>query len=59
VLNVVDNKCGYCGKKHPMLQCWHLQVVMGITPNKPTNKKTSWDVNQVDANMGPILSPQN
>jgi hypothetical protein len=42
-----------------MLQCWHLQVVMGITPNKPTNKKTSWDVNQVNANMGLILSPQN
>jgi hypothetical protein len=37
VPNAIDNKCGYCGKNHPMLQCLHLQVAMGITPNKPTN----------------------
>jgi hypothetical protein len=28
---------------------------MGLTPNKPTNKKTSLDVNQANANMGLIL----
>jgi len=57
VPNAIDNKCGYCGKNHPLLQCLHLQAIMGITPNKPTNQKTSWDVNQVNANMG--LVPHN
>jgi hypothetical protein len=31
----------------------------GITPNKPTNQKTSWDVNQLNTNMGPIPQQQN
>jgi hypothetical protein len=30
VPNAIDNKCGYCGKNHPMLQCLHLQVAMGL-----------------------------
>jgi hypothetical protein len=42
-----------------MLQCLHLQGTMGITPNKQTNQKTSWDVNQVNANMGLIPPQQN
>jgi hypothetical protein len=42
-----------------MLQCWHLQLAMGITPNRPINDKTSWNVNQVNANMGLVLPQQN
>jgi hypothetical protein len=59
VHNAIDNKCGYSGKNHPMLKCWHLQAVMEIIPNKPTNEQTSWDVSQVNANMGPIPPQQN
>jgi hypothetical protein len=32
---------------------------MGITLNKPTNQKTSWDVNQMNTNMRPIHPQQN
>jgi hypothetical protein len=32
---------------------------MGIILNKPTNQKTSWDVNQMNANMRPIHLQQN
>jgi hypothetical protein len=42
-----------------MFKCWQLQTIMGITPNKPTNQETSWDVNQVKANMGRIPPQQN
>jgi hypothetical protein len=59
VPNAVDNKCGYCGKNHPMLQCWHLQATMGITANKTTNQTTIWDANQMNADMGLVPPPQN
>jgi hypothetical protein len=32
---------------------------MGITQNKPTNQKTSWDVYQMNANMRPIHPKKN